>query len=98
MRPPLPPTRPPARCATQEQDQALDEIAIHVGRIKNTGQIMQEELAEHVGDAPPPPPNKEPHAFLPNLLLHLPPPPLPVSFAGAMLCALGATNPPLARQ
>ncbi len=32
----------------REQDQALDEISIHVERIRHTGQLMHDEFAEQV--------------------------------------------------
>lgn len=33
----------------QQQDEALEDISIHIGRIKDTGLAMQEELGEQVG-------------------------------------------------
>ena len=32
----------------RDQDETLEEISIHVGRIKHTGQLMHEELTEQV--------------------------------------------------
>jgi hypothetical protein len=33
----------------QQQDEALEDISIHIGRIKHTGMVMHEELGEQVG-------------------------------------------------
>jgi hypothetical protein len=33
----------------RQQDEALDHISVHVDRIKQTGQLMHEELEEQVG-------------------------------------------------